>query len=74
MTAFWKSIIAVIIVVNVFFIWFIFFGGSSPHIAYVDTGKLMIGFSDANNVDMQVKVEDDAWRAQLKVLQDMLSA
>ena len=54
MTAFWKSIIAIIIVVNVFLICFISFGGSYPHIAYVDTGKLMVGFSDANNVDKQV--------------------
>jgi hypothetical protein len=45
----------------------------TPHIAYVDTGKLMVGFSKANNVDKEVKVEDDAWHAQLKVLADSLN-
>ncbi len=40
----------------------------TPRIAYVDTGKLMVGFSEANNVDKEVKLEDDAWHAQLRSL------
>jgi hypothetical protein len=49
-------------------------GAKSPKIAYIDTGKLMVGFSEANKVEKVVKVEDDKWQAQLKVLQDSLQA
>ena len=47
-------------------------GAKSPHIAYIDTGKLLVGFSAANDVEKQVKVEDDKWQVELKVLQDSL--
>ncbi|MGA3050455.1 MAG: hypothetical protein ABSE00_00845 [Chitinispirillaceae bacterium] len=53
---------------------FFMVGAKSPKIAYIDTGKLMVGFSEANKVEKVVKVEDDKWQAQLKVLQDSLQA
>jgi outer membrane protein len=46
----------------------------TPKIAYVNTGKLMVGFSEANKVEREVKAEDDKWQAQLKILQDSLQA
>ena len=30
-----------------------------PHIAYVNTGKLMIGFSEANKMEKDFKVENE---------------
>jgi outer membrane protein len=44
----------------------------TPRIAYVSTGKLMIGFSEASKVENELKVEGDKWQAQLKSLQDSL--
>jgi outer membrane protein len=44
----------------------------TPRIAYVNTGKLMIGFSESNKVEKELKAEDDKWQAQLKQLQDSL--
>jgi Skp family chaperone for outer membrane proteins len=46
----------------------------TPRIAYVDTSKLMVGFSEANKVDREIKSEDDKWQSQLKSLQDSLQA
>ncbi len=46
----------------------------TPKIAYVNTGKLMIGFSEANKVEKEIKAEDDKWQVQLKTLQDSLQA
>jgi Skp family chaperone for outer membrane proteins len=43
-----------------------------PRIAYVNTGKLMIGFSESAKVEKEIKVEDDQWQGQLKQLQDSL--
>jgi outer membrane protein len=45
-----------------------------PKIGYVDTGKLLVGFSEANKVEREIKAEDDKWQAQLKMLQDSLQA
>ena len=42
--------------------------------ALIDTGKLIVGFSEADNVERAVKVEDDKWQVSLKVLQDSLQA
>ena len=44
----------------------------TPKIAYVDTSKLMVAFSDAAKVEKELKAADDKWRDQLKVLQDSL--
>jgi Skp family chaperone for outer membrane proteins len=46
----------------------------SPRIAYINTGKLMVGFSEANNIEKEIKAEDDKWQAQLKALQDSLQS
>lgn len=43
-------------------------------IAYVETSRLMVGFSESNNVQKQLKAENDKWQAQLKTLQDSLQA
>jgi len=54
---------------------FFFLSGlSCPKIAYIDTGKLLVGFSEADNVERAVKVEDDKWQVSLKALQDSLQA
>jgi Skp family chaperone for outer membrane proteins len=45
-----------------------------PRIAYLDTAKLLVGFSEAAKVDREVKVEDDKWQVEEKVLQDSLRA
>jgi Skp family chaperone for outer membrane proteins len=45
-----------------------------PRIAYVDTNKLMIGFSEANRVEKELKAEDDKWRGQLKMIKDSVQA
>jgi len=67
-------IVSAIISLSIAAALFFLLGAKFPKIAYVDTGKLMVGFSEANNVDKEVKVEDDAWHAQLKVLADSLNA
>jgi Skp family chaperone for outer membrane proteins len=53
-------------IINYFFL--------TTRIAYVNTGKLMVGFSEANKVEREIKAEDDKWQAQLKILQDSLQA
>jgi outer membrane protein len=44
----------------------------TPRIAYVNTSKLMIGFSEAAKIDHEIKAEEDKIQAQLKLLQDTL--
>jgi outer membrane protein len=44
----------------------------TPRIAYINTGKLLVGFSEAAKVEREVKAEDDKWRAQYKALTDSL--
>lgn len=46
----------------------------TPRIAYVNTGKLLVGFAETNNVEKEIKTEDDKWQAQYKLLQDSLEA
>jgi outer membrane protein len=46
----------------------------APKIAYVDTARLMVGFSDAAKVEKELKAEDAKWREQLKVLEDSTQA
>lgn len=46
----------------------------TPKIAFVDTGKLLVGFSEAAKVEKEIKTEDDKWQAQLKILQDSLQS
>ena len=46
----------------------------SPRIAYVDTAKLMVGFSEASRVQNELKAKDEKWRKQLAVLQDSVQA
>lgn len=43
-------------------------------IAYVDTAKLLIGFSEANKVQRELKEENDKWIKKLKILEDSLQA
>ncbi|MDD5672852.1 MAG: OmpH family outer membrane protein [Chitinivibrionales bacterium] len=46
----------------------------SPKIAYINTGKLMIGFSEANKIEQSLKAEDDKWQTQYKQMQDSIQA
>jgi outer membrane protein len=46
----------------------------TPKLAYVNTGKLIVGFSEAAKVEKELKAEDEKWRGQLKILQDSLQA
>jgi outer membrane protein len=46
----------------------------TPRIAYVNTGKLMVGFAESNKVEKEIKAEDDKWQAQYKQLKDSLEA
>ena len=45
-----------------------------PKIAYVNTGKLMVGFAESNVVEKEIKTEDEKWQKQYKQLQDSLEA
>lgn len=45
-----------------------------PQIAYIETAKLMVGFSESARVERELKAENDKWQEQLKVLQDSLAA
>jgi Skp family chaperone for outer membrane proteins len=42
--------------------------------AYVDTARLMVGFSEAAQVQRELKAEDDKWQTQLKVIQDSVQS
>lgn len=44
----------------------------TPKIAYVNTGKLLVGFSEAAKIEHELKAEDDKWQAQYKALSDSL--
>lgn len=46
----------------------------SPKIAYVDNGKLMVGFVEASRVEKELKAENEKWKKQLKTLEDSLQA
>ena len=54
--------------------WSAWFLKPSPRIAYVDTAKLMVGFSEASRVQNELQAEDEKWRKQLGVLQDSVQA
>ncbi len=43
-------------------------------IAYIDTSKLLVGFSEASKVERELKAEDEKWKSQLKILEDSLQA
>lgn len=45
-----------------------------PRVAYVDTARLMVSFSEAAKVERELKAEDEKWRANLKVLEDSVQA
>ena len=65
-----SAVISLVIAGTLFFA----LGSKSAKIAYIDTGKLLVGFSEADNVERAVKVEDDKWQVELKILQDSLAA
>lgn len=46
----------------------------TPRIAYVNTARLMVGFSEAAKVETELKAEDAKWKERLKQLQDTLQA
>lgn len=46
----------------------------TPRIAYVDTSKLLVGFSEAARAENELKVENDKWQKQQKALEDSLQA
>jgi len=43
-------------------------------IAYIDTARLMVGFSEANIIEKEIKTEDDKWQKQYKEIQDSVQA
>ncbi len=43
-------------------------------LAYVDTAKLMVGFSEANKIEKELKSEDEKWQKQYKELGDTLQS
>ena len=45
-----------------------------PRIAYIETAKLMVGFSEAAQAERELKAENEKWQTELKVLQDTLAA
>ena len=45
----------------------------TPKIAYVDTSKLMVGFSEAAEGERRLNAEDKKWRGQVKELEDYSS-
>jgi outer membrane protein len=44
----------------------------TPRIAYINTGKLLIGFSESNKLEKELKAENDKWQTQLKELEDSI--
>ncbi len=50
------------------------FSNKPLKLAYVDTAKLMVGFSEANKVDKELKSEDDKLKKQLKEIEDSLQS
>lgn len=45
-----------------------------PRIAYIETAKLLVGFSESAQVERELKAENEKWQSELKVLQDSLAA
>jgi len=45
-----------------------------PKIAYVDTGKLMVGFNEAAKVDRELQEVEKEWQSKIKILNDSLAA
>ena len=46
----------------------------SPPLAYIDTSRLMVGFSEANKAQRELKEDSKTWQSQLKVLQDSVQS
>jgi hypothetical protein len=67
-------IISVIISLSIAASLYLLLWARTAKIAYIDTGRLIVGFSAANDVEKEVKIEDDKWQGQLKILQDSLQA
>ena len=42
----------------------------APRLAYVETGRLMVGFKDAAQIDKEIVAENEKWQAQAKILRD----
>jgi outer membrane protein len=70
-----ENLIFIVFLLNVFIICILAFQFfPMTKIAYADTSRLMVGFSEANKVERELKAEDGKWREQLKVLQDSVQA
>ena len=41
-------------------------------IAYIDSGKLLISFSESAKIQNELKAEEEKWQKDLKILQDSL--
>ena len=46
----------------------------TPKIAYVNTGKVMVGFSDAAKVEKELSAEEEKWQKQLQEMEKELKA
>lgn len=46
----------------------------TPRIAYVNTGKLMVGFSESAKVEKEIAAEEEKWQADLKEMEKKLKA
>ena len=49
-------------------------GGVEQRLAFVDTNRLMTSFSEAHKANAEIKVEDEKWKANLKVMEDSLKS
>jgi outer membrane protein len=53
------------------FVWLI---KREPKIAYVDTSKLLVGFSSSAKVAEEMKAEEDIFQKKLKMIQDSIKS
>jgi outer membrane protein len=50
-------------------------GGSLENrIAFVDTNRMMTGFSEAHKANNEIKLQDEKWKVNLKILDDSLKS
>lgn len=49
-------------------------GGADNRLAFVDTNRLMTAFTEAHKANNEIKVEDEKWRGNLKVMEDSLKS
>lgn len=51
-----------------------FKGSADSRIAFVDTNRLMTAFTEAHKANQEIKVEDEKWKGNVKVMEDSLKS